>query len=209
MNDTVKICNLLTHDKDFSGGGGGKESACQYRRHKRRGFDPWVGKIPWRRAWQPTPVFLPGESHGQGRLAGCSAWLAQSDTPEATWHTHLGGRTSAPLLCFTCRSSPLYWPLDYQVEATAAEDEAEPRWEREGAGLPTARGPCRAGSTEGTSVPQPSPCPSAVAGPLVWAGALSPSSLQGPWPHGCRGSSEAALERAHAACLCHPYPLNT
>ena len=72
MNDTVKICNLLTHDKDFSGGGGGKESACQYRRHKRRGFDPWVGKIPWRRAWQPTPVFLPGESHGQGSLSGCS-----------------------------------------------------------------------------------------------------------------------------------------
>ena len=36
------------------------------------GFDPWVGKIPWRRAWQPTPVFLPGESHGQRSLAGYS-----------------------------------------------------------------------------------------------------------------------------------------
>ena len=33
-------------------------------------FDPWVGKIPWGRAWEPTPVFLPGESHGQKRLAG-------------------------------------------------------------------------------------------------------------------------------------------
>ena len=40
----------------------GKEAACQYRRCKRCGFDPWVGKIPWRRAWQPTPVFWPGES---------------------------------------------------------------------------------------------------------------------------------------------------
>ena len=40
----------------------GKESACQCRRHKRHGFDPWVGKIPWRRGWQPTPFFLPGES---------------------------------------------------------------------------------------------------------------------------------------------------
>ena len=39
-----------------------KEAACQCRRHKRHGFDPWVGKIPWRRAWQPTPVFLTGES---------------------------------------------------------------------------------------------------------------------------------------------------
>ena len=38
------------------------------------GFDSWVGKIPWRREQQPTPVFLPGESHGQRSLAGCSPW---------------------------------------------------------------------------------------------------------------------------------------
>ena len=54
----------------FSGGTSGKESACQCRRHKRLRLDPWVGKIPWRRACQPTPVFLPGESHGQRSLAG-------------------------------------------------------------------------------------------------------------------------------------------
>ena len=47
-------------------GTGDKESACQCRRDKRRGFDPWVRKIPWRRAWQPTPVFLPGEFLGRG-----------------------------------------------------------------------------------------------------------------------------------------------
>ena len=41
---------------------------------KRRGFDPWVGKIPWRRAWQPAPVFLPGESHTQRSLVGSSPW---------------------------------------------------------------------------------------------------------------------------------------
>ena len=41
---------------------------------RRPGFDPWVGKIPWRREWQPTPVFLPGEFHGQRRLAGYSLW---------------------------------------------------------------------------------------------------------------------------------------
>ena len=40
----------------------------------RQGFDPWVGKIPWRRKWQPTPVFLPGESHGHRSLAGYSPW---------------------------------------------------------------------------------------------------------------------------------------
>ena len=50
---------------------------------RRPGFDPWVRKIPWRRAWQPTPVFLPGESHGQRSLAGYSPWgCKESDTTE-------------------------------------------------------------------------------------------------------------------------------
>ena len=57
----------------FPGGATGKDPACQFRRGKRCGFYPWVGKIPWRRAWQPTPVFLPIESHGQRRLAGYSS----------------------------------------------------------------------------------------------------------------------------------------
>ena len=51
-------------DGGFPGGASGKEFACQYRRHKRRGLDPWVGKIPWSGKWQPTLVFLPGKSHG-------------------------------------------------------------------------------------------------------------------------------------------------
>ena len=54
-----------------------KQSARQCRRRRRPGFDPWVGKIPWRREWQPTPVFLPGESHGQRSLAGYSPWGRQ------------------------------------------------------------------------------------------------------------------------------------
>ena len=55
-----------------------KEYACQCRRH---GFSPWVRKIPWRRKWQPTPVFLPGEFHGQKSLAGYSPWgHIESDT---------------------------------------------------------------------------------------------------------------------------------
>ena len=57
----------------FPGGASGKESACQYKWHKRRGFNPWVGKIPWRRAWLPTPVFLPGESHGQRSMVDYSS----------------------------------------------------------------------------------------------------------------------------------------
>ena len=52
----------------------GQESACQCRRLQRLAFDPWVGKIPWRREWQPTPVFLPGKSDGQRSLAVYSPW---------------------------------------------------------------------------------------------------------------------------------------
>ena len=51
-----------------------------------------IGKIPWKRKWQPTPAFLPGEAHGQGSLAGYSLWgRKESDTPEATEHTHTFG----------------------------------------------------------------------------------------------------------------------
>ena len=64
----------------FPGGVSGKEPACQCRRHKRRGFSPWVRKIPWRRAWQPTPVSLPGKFHGQRSLEGFSPWGHKSRT---------------------------------------------------------------------------------------------------------------------------------
>ena len=50
------------HSGGFPGGPSGKESTCQFKRCKRHGFDPWVGKIPWRRKWQPTSVFLPRKS---------------------------------------------------------------------------------------------------------------------------------------------------
>ena len=53
---------------------GSQEPTCCCRRHGRRGFDPWVGKIPWRRKWHPTPVSLPAESHGQRNLAGYGPW---------------------------------------------------------------------------------------------------------------------------------------
>ena len=47
----------------------GKKSTCQWRKSKRFGFETWVGKTPWSRKWQPTPVFLPGKFHGQRSLA--------------------------------------------------------------------------------------------------------------------------------------------
>ena len=72
------------------GGTGGKEPTNQCRRRKRHGFDPWVGKTPWRRAWQPTPALLPGEFHGQRSLVGCELWgHKELDMTEATQHTGL------------------------------------------------------------------------------------------------------------------------
>ena len=58
----------------FLGGASDKESACQCRRFKRRGINPWVGKIPWSRKWHPTPVFLPEKFQGQRSLVGYSPW---------------------------------------------------------------------------------------------------------------------------------------
>ena len=79
--------HLVPMRKSFSGCASKKEFTSQSRRLKRQSFDPWTGKIPWRRQWQPTPVFLPGESHGQRSLVGCSPRsYKESDTTE---HTHM------------------------------------------------------------------------------------------------------------------------
>ena len=69
----------------------GKESTYNAGDAGRHEFDPQVGKIPWRRAWQFTPVFLPGESHGQRSLVGYDLWgHTESDTTEATKHSIQG-----------------------------------------------------------------------------------------------------------------------
>ena len=67
----------------------GREPACKCRRHKRRRFDPWVRKMPWRRAQQPTPVFLPGESMNIGAWWGIvHGGHKESDMTEETQHKH-------------------------------------------------------------------------------------------------------------------------
>ena len=62
----------------FQGGAWGEEPICQCWRHKRSGFNPWVRKVPWRREWQLTPVFLPGESPWTGEPGGLPFIWAQS-----------------------------------------------------------------------------------------------------------------------------------
>ena len=66
--------------------------------------DPWLGKIPWRRAWQPTPVFSPGESHGQRSLAGYSSWGCEElDTTAATEHSRTTVCQRVPFALHPCQ----------------------------------------------------------------------------------------------------------
>ena len=74
---------MLIDDIGLSRWLSGKESACQCRRHRRHGFNPRVGKIPWRRKWQPAPVFLTSKLHGQRSVVGYSSrGCKESDTTE-------------------------------------------------------------------------------------------------------------------------------
>ena len=78
------LCDPVDCSPGFPGGTSGKKRACQCRKCKRRGFNPWVWKIPWNRAWQPTPVFLPGITPWTEELGGLlqqgQAWLKQLST---------------------------------------------------------------------------------------------------------------------------------
>ena len=111
----------------FLGGTNGKEPACQFKRCKRPRFDLWVTKIPWRREWQPTPVFLPGEFHGQRSLVGYTPWgHKESDT---TWvintHTHtifyIHSRQIVPgpvNMCPFLGTSMIFYSISYLLFST-------------------------------------------------------------------------------------------
>ena len=75
-------------------------AAAACRRCKRHGFDSWVGKIPWRREWQPSPVFLPGEIHGQRNLVDYSPWGCKSPTGFSDYTT-----TTTTVFCWCCLAS--------------------------------------------------------------------------------------------------------
>ena len=73
-----------------------KQPASQFRRHRWR-FDPWVGKVPWRRAWQSTPTFLPGESHGAWQAAVHSVTQSWTRLKRLSTHTHAPWVRRSPL----------------------------------------------------------------------------------------------------------------
>ena len=98
----------------FPGDTSGKEPVCQCRRHKRRGFNPWVEKIPWKRKWQPTPVFLLGISQGQRSLAGYSPWDCKESgmTEHACMHISININIALDRLWSECLSEyNLIFPL--------------------------------------------------------------------------------------------------
>ena len=82
--------NSFSYLRGFPDRPSDKKSACQYWRHTRLEFNPWVRKIWWRRKWQPTSLFLPGKFHGQRSLMGYGRWdLRKSDkTGQLSTPTH-------------------------------------------------------------------------------------------------------------------------
>ena len=95
MQTKKSVNNKRRHREGLPWWSGGKDSACQCRRHKRCRFNPWVRKIPWSRKWQPSPVSLPGKSHGQRSLVGYSPWshkeldMTEHMHKETQWNTKL------------------------------------------------------------------------------------------------------------------------
>ena len=85
QEDQVSARILLNYDDSQGFPGDTSDKKPTNARDKRHGFDPWVGEFPWRRAWQPTPAFLPGESTAQRSLVGYSPQgCKELDTAEMT-----------------------------------------------------------------------------------------------------------------------------
>ena len=91
LDTTEQLHFHLMKSGSFTGGSDGKSLCLQCGRPK---LDAWVGKLPWRRKWQPTPVFLPGKFHGWRSLVGYSPWgHKESDTTEQLhFHFHFNKR---------------------------------------------------------------------------------------------------------------------
>ena len=160
----------------FPGGSDSKESACNAGDP---GFDPWVGR------WQPTPVFLPGESCGQRSLEGYSPWgLKGSDTTEQLTHLHSlkagsclwGGRRTQP------RSFLLTCPhLGGRLMVTSPEEADRKLWVRGGHCLEVSRAPQELPASRveraGTSLARPRPWTLSLL-PLP---SPAPTFLSSPW----------------------------
>ena len=100
-NGTFKKIKNLFFMMGFTGSTSSKESTCQCRRHKRCRFDPWVGKIPWSRKWQPSLVSLPGKFQGQAAVYGVAkswTWLSMHTHTHTHTHTLYDTKWLSPVL---------------------------------------------------------------------------------------------------------------
>ena len=87
-----------------------------WARCKRHKFDPWFRKVPWRRKWRPTPLFLPEKFHGQRSLAGCSLWGRKSRTRLSNETTQFSSVTqSCPTLCDPMNCGTPGLPVHHQL----------------------------------------------------------------------------------------------
>ena len=97
-----------------------KRIPLQCRKCKRCRYNPWVGKIPWRRKWQLTPIFLPGKSHGQGNLAGSSPWghkrvAHDLATKQQAWHYYIKSLSVVRLYCLPLLRPLWLFALQYRI----------------------------------------------------------------------------------------------
>ena len=115
LSTSFTVWLLIGSWKGFPGGSLGKEPTCQCRRRKRPRFNPWDGKILWRRAWQPTPAFLPGEPHRQRSMVGSSSWGDEaSDTTEAGTEAHTGS--------WTMKGTSVFSPVETRGKVSNSND---------------------------------------------------------------------------------------
>ena len=126
--DTDTLNNLWVSEPGLPWWLSGKESVCWCRRCRRLRFSPWVGKVPWRRVWQPTPLFLPGESLGQRSLAGNSPWncrVRHNLATELQAQAKLGqGRVLAQISCLAW-GAPACIPAGYWAGLDLGTNELE------------------------------------------------------------------------------------
>ena len=121
-SDSVK--NVYTHIYHVEGLLQWLRIHLQFRKHRRHRFNPWVSKIPWKREWLPTPVFLPGESHGQKSLVGYSQWGHKEldMTERLSTHLSLSIQRNVWFLFSFFKSKPLWAfnlkPIDNYLNIT-------------------------------------------------------------------------------------------
>ena len=118
LQERQEVCNWLR------GSPGDSERKNQPAMQETR-FDPWVGKIPWRQDWLPTPVFLPGASHGQRRLAGCSPAKIRLDWKTNTFTLPFRGKEQ--VLCPSAPISTPTFPLTNSFKNEGRKEECQER----------------------------------------------------------------------------------